>query len=722
MLNRRTLFLVIALPAVLGLSAESSAAVRTVALTDVATALAIARPGDVIRVSDGVYDGVTLRWTASGTAERPVTVEAATQGGVVVTGKSSLQLSGEGLTVSGLTFRGVVPQRRSVVEFAIGNRYANHSRLTECVIDSCNTRQRDETRSYIVLSGRNNRVDHCTLTGKLNLGVTLLVNLNGEGCLDNRHQIDHNLFGERGVYGSNGAETIRIGTSQQSMMSSRTVVEDNLFHRCSGEVEIISVKSCDNIVRRNTFVECQGVVALRHGLRNTVEDNLFLGNGVRNTGGVRIVDGGHRVVRNTMVGLAGERFFSALGVMSGVPNSLPNRYVRAHDTVIEDNTFIDCRSLEIGTGLDEERTEPPSGIVFRNNRIGNPCANVPLTILDSLAGVVAEGNIVSLAKPYDSTGYRTGKVKVPQTALKKVTFTGAKGHVYDPQRSPLRSVNATFTAGSADGLPSAVSQAAPGDTVLLTSADYVLTSPIVIEKPLVIKAADRSVVRYAGDEAAEVIRIADGGSLHAIGLVFDGTLTPGRRLATAGISTAPQMSRTYTLRVSQCEFRNFGESTFCAIRGTKGTMADSVVIENTLFCDNSGNGIDFSAERDDRGRYNAEDVAIRQCEFRNFLGMPVNIYRGGSDESTAGPYVSVTSCVFEDCCNRQRGSVMRLIGPQHLDIAGCTFVNSGRGGASVRLDETSWERIAVHGCVFRQSGRIMTSTDNVKMYDNKYEK
>ena len=51
------------------------------------------------------------------------------------------------------------------------------------------------------------------------------------------------------VYGSNGAETMRVGTSQQAYSSSNTVIENNLFERCSGEVEVISIKSSDNIIR-----------------------------------------------------------------------------------------------------------------------------------------------------------------------------------------------------------------------------------------------------------------------------------------------------------------------------------------------------------------------------------------------------------------------------------------------------------------------------------------
>ena len=245
-----------------------------------------------------------------------------------------------------------------------------------------------------------------------------------------------------------------------------------------------------------------------------------------------------------------------------------------------------------------------------------------------------------------------------------------------------------------------------------------LTEAIVVDKPLTIRSADTTVLRFAGSHTDNMMTIANGGRLDISGIVFDGVLTPGKRLAHAGIATASDMYRTYRLKVKDCIFRNFNESGHAAIRGGKATFADSVVISHCAFYDISGNGIDYSAERDDKGRYNADDIIIDDCRFQRFLGIPVNIYRGGSDESTAGPYVSISGCTFDDCCNRQRGSVMRLIGPQLMTVSRCSFLDSGRGGASIRLDEAIWEDITIHDCTFENSGRIMTSTDRVKTYNN----
>jgi len=121
----------------------------------------------------------------------------------------------------------------------------------------------------------------------------------------NYHTIHYNWFGPRPPPGENGGETIRVGDSGTSMQSSRTLVEDNYFEQCNGEIEIISNKSCDNSYRSNTFEDCEGALTLRHGNRCLVEGNFFLGNGRRSTGCVRIVGEDHRVVNNYLERLTG---------------------------------------------------------------------------------------------------------------------------------------------------------------------------------------------------------------------------------------------------------------------------------------------------------------------------------------------------------------------------------------------------------------------------------
>ncbi len=157
---------------------------------------------------------------------------------------------------------------------------------------------------WVSLYGSHNRVDHCYIRGKTNSGTTLVVWLSDQ---PNYHQIDHNHYDPRPALGFNDGETIRVGTSDWSMHNSFAVVEENNFEGCSGEIEIISNKSCENVYRNNTFVDCEGTLTLRHGNRCSVEGNFFLGHHKRETGGIRVNREDHKILDNYLEALQGER-------------------------------------------------------------------------------------------------------------------------------------------------------------------------------------------------------------------------------------------------------------------------------------------------------------------------------------------------------------------------------------------------------------------------------
>lgn len=708
-----------------GLSWEATAKRYEVTLPEVASCLETAIPGDQIYIKDGHYRDMQLRWKGQGTEAAPITIEALHPGGVTIGGESTLRIAGEWVSIAGLHFTEGHAPKGAVVEFRDGKQLAYNCRLTNCAITDYNPPRRDMAYSYILLYGRGNRVDHCSLTGKLNLGVTLIVMLNDERCLENYHRIDHNYFGERPVYGSNGAETIRIGTSQQAYSSSRTILEENLFERCSGEVEVVSIKSSDNIVCNNVLWECEGVVALRHGDRNTVHGNLFVGNGRRNTGGIRVVNAGHRIYDNVLMGLAGSRFFSALAVMNGVPNSLPNRYCQVQDVEIYRNIFVECSNIEFGTGKDLERTLAPEKVLFANNIIIHSKLTEPYQAIDQTDGIRFENNILQLPILTSLPGFISKKQK-PRQIPEIATLRNNRGAAWIEKKQvpPLVLSSGTKQTVEPDSdLTAMVRAAKPGSTLLLAPGTYTIQCAIWVDKPLVIDALDtahRPLIRFNGESPDNMVSIADGARLILKNLIFDGSLEAGKVLAKAGVSTIPEMIKPYALTIEGCEFRNFGEGGFFAVKGTKDTFAERVVIRNSLFRDLSGDAINYAAEKDDVGRYNAEEVLIENCSFHRILGLPINIYRDGSDESTAGPYVDIRHCNFTDCCNKERGSVIRLIGPQVLSVECCNFDNSGRGGATIRLDEATWEKVRIANCNLWNAGKLITTTPQAlqgKMYN-----
>ena len=211
------------------------------------------KPGDQIILANGVWQNFDLVLDAVGTKDAPIRLTAETPGKVILSGQSSLRLAGEYLDVSGLVFRNGYTPRGEVISFRRDSEHlARNSRVSQTVIEDYSNPDRRQVDLWVALYGQNNVFEHNHLSGKRNAGPTLAVRLDSEASQQNGHLIRYNYFGPRPVFGSNGGETLRIGTSPYSLTRSGTVVEQNYFDRCSGEVEIISNKSGGNIFRSNT--------------------------------------------------------------------------------------------------------------------------------------------------------------------------------------------------------------------------------------------------------------------------------------------------------------------------------------------------------------------------------------------------------------------------------------------------------------------------------------
>jgi hypothetical protein len=357
-------------------------------------------PGDRVILANGEWRDFAVRFSGMGSADKPITLTAETPGKVILTGKSSLRMAGSHLVVSNLVFKDGHGGGEELIAFRDGTkRWAENSRLTGVVVDGYGPPDAAKTDHWVSLYGRNNRVDHSQFTGKAHGGAMLVVVRAANVPLDNHHRIDHNYFGPRPPLGENGGETIRIGTSQESQSDSFTVVEDNFFERCDGEAEIVSIKSGANILRRNAVVESQGAFVMRHGHGNTIEDNVFFGNGVKRTGGIRVINRRQAVRNNYIEGVTGDGPYSAITLMNGVPNSPLNRYVQVEDALIERNSVIDANTVTLGNGADAELSLAPISTRFVGNLFVNRKRGDPFVARADIAGISFAGNVMSVTGP-----------------------------------------------------------------------------------------------------------------------------------------------------------------------------------------------------------------------------------------------------------------------------------------------------------------------------------
>jgi poly(beta-D-mannuronate) lyase len=328
-----------------------------------------ARPGDVFVLPSGEFADINLLIEGQGTETEPIRIRAADPGRTVLTGLSSLKIAGQYLVIEGLCFRDPDSAVRSLIEFRRDSKnLAHHCRLTNCEVVNERKENPRSTSQWVNLYGTSHQVDHCSFSGKTREGTTLVVWLTAADA--GRHQIEFNHFGPRVVLGRNGGETIRVGDSKTSMQQAKCLVTSNLFERCDGEVECISNKSCGNIYRGNTFLEVSGTLTLRHGNACVVEDNVFLGNGVSGSGGIRIIGEDHIVRRNYLENLTGDDARSALCLMMGIPESPAHGYFQVQRARIEDNVFVNCRhAVLIGLNDDNRATLPPIDTHFSGNQL-----------------------------------------------------------------------------------------------------------------------------------------------------------------------------------------------------------------------------------------------------------------------------------------------------------------------------------------------------------------
>lgn len=345
------------------------------------------RPGDTVVLRDGNYNLGAVDFSALGTVTDSITLRAEHPGKAVVSGPLKFCISGKYLKVEGLLFHKAWAQGKDMILFRNDSVMASNCRLTACVIDDCNNPQKStrpgkngtdtESEYWVGLCGTNHRVDHCYFARKKVGGLVLQLWLSDKSHLNN-HQIDHNLFGDRRPYGGNGAEIIRVGHSWSSQLESHAIIESNLFLHCDGENEIISVKSCNNILRGNLFFESNGALVCRHGHYNVIEGNTFVGNNVKGSCGIRIINQGHTVYDNFMARLDGWGLLVRVGVFerptatTDVKAEPLTSYHRPENVDIAANHFIDCRVMELGSG---NGNKMPRNVRFANNHIHGAAAN-----------------------------------------------------------------------------------------------------------------------------------------------------------------------------------------------------------------------------------------------------------------------------------------------------------------------------------------------------------
>lgn len=612
-------------------------------------------PGDELVLADGEWRDFEIVFSAAGEKDNPIILTAETPGKVLISGSSNLRISGEHLIVKGLTFKNGTSPTNSVISFRTrSDHLSNNVRFTENAIIGFNKGDRREQDNWIMLFGKNNRVDHNYFAGKTNKGPTLVVRLNTEESRSNNHSIDHNFFGYRPPLGGNGGETIRIGVSDYSRTRSDTLISQNYFERSSGEVEIISIKAEGNKIAENVFYESRGAVVFRHGGNNEISRNVFFGNGVVDTGGVRVINENQTVKDNYFEGLRGQKFMNALTIMNGVPNSPINRYHQVRNSSVTNNSFIDIKSIGLAVGSDEERSAAPVDNIVSGNLFLSD-ARDPVSVFDDISGIAFEENISN-----NEAFVEFGSSLAPSIDLERaengllypvnVEAYGDAGAPRDLAPIGRQETGPTWfekpdlkhetvapqkIGKGAAALKAAVEEAAPGAVLRLKRAAYELDEPLIIDKPITIVGGGKKTKISSAGESVFVVK--SGAAL----TIKRATLSASSATKSLIHARGETYTGAYSLALKNVSFAPAKEAAASGAHATvlsadPETFASKVYFSKVTARDWPGSIIALSGAGLD-GWYLADDVIVAKSKFSNIGGSLISFGRDGRDESTFGP-------------------------------------------------------------------------------------
>lgn len=651
-------------------------------------AITNSKAGDDIVMANGVWKDVQIEFSGQGTEDKPIVLRAETPGKVTIEGVSNLKIGGEYLIVKDLHFKNGHTPTKNVIQFKIDDEnIAMHSKVTNCVIEEFTQPNREDTDQWVEFWGRHNELSNCYIAGKSNFGPTVMVRLSGNEHIKNYHKITNNHFGPRPRKGGPHGETLQVGDSYTSMTPSHTIVSNNLFDRCNGEVEIISSKSNFNEFTNNVFFESEGSLVLRHGNYAKIDGNVFIGNDNSEfIGGIRVVNTGHWITNNYFYKLKGKVFRSPLAVMNGIPRSPLNRYNQVTDVVVAYNTYIDCESpfqFGVGSNVSQSEVLPASEIrsarairtIVANNLIYNHKPDdQPVVAHDSVDGVLFEKNILNSPNhgPVQSEGLITKDFKVkevsddlfvPTENLESVypgfDFETITADLFGNDRTKQNAVGAiivpvkdgvilvdkknygtdwfstekpayeaqTLLVSNVEELESQLQKANSGDVLALNPGSYELNKKLIINKDITITSSDKN-------NKAELIFNSDSIAIElhpAARLQMDDVLLKGNGTQDAFSTLDKNMSKAYDLFLENVELDNFKS----VLQVSKGSFADTISVVNSVI-KNSNQGFQLNTETDDKGDYNAEFVILKNNEFTNINETILDYHRGGYDESTIG--------------------------------------------------------------------------------------
>ncbi|MFZ4620322.1 MAG: polysaccharide lyase 6 family protein [Bacteroidota bacterium] len=410
---------------------------------ELAAALKNAVPGTSIIVENGTYSLTALETIeVKGTKNTPVLIKARNRNKVIITGPASLVLRNSSfITVEGFIFENENSN-------AIRLEGSNNIHITRNIF-----RLKEKGRgSWILVTGNaadtlslshHNIMDRNLFEKKKELGnfITIEGTKKFSSAVSQYDVIEWNHFRDIGPRAENVLEAIRAGSSEYTLSRGYTQIRNNLFERCDGDPEYISIKMSDCTVLGNTFFECLGSLSLRHGNHSTVKDNVILGNGrtgtfldstgktwTLGTGGIRFCADSMTITGNYLEGLTGSGWDATIAATNGDADYTEKKPLTKHyritNAVLANNVMVNnAGGLEIGfdgAGFQANWwSKAPEKMLVKNNIIVGS-SDTLVKMMDPSSVITFEGNLLFAQGSAVASSVRSAGLTVADPKLKKV--------------------------------------------------------------------------------------------------------------------------------------------------------------------------------------------------------------------------------------------------------------------------------------------------------------
>ena len=260
-----------------------------------AAELAKAGDGTVLLVKNGTYKDINLSLTKNNSYK--VLIKPQTDGGVIFTGESSIRVWGtQNLALNGFHFQRI-KSKDVIVLHKTRHVEVSNNYFEECGNNAIGSIIRLETEASY------NNIHHNTLEGNRSMGITITASPeNPVQCTNNFMHNNHfsHIVKVSEIYPgqNNGLEAIQLGQGiEDAKLKLHTHIYDNYFEDIIGDgSEIISVKTSENYIYNNSFLNNKSGITLRFGNSNEIYDNYF-----ENTSqGIRVFGYGHIIKDNVI--------------------------------------------------------------------------------------------------------------------------------------------------------------------------------------------------------------------------------------------------------------------------------------------------------------------------------------------------------------------------------------------------------------------------------------